>query len=241
MYGPAMAGSDYQEEINQTYDLAPGSTISVQNINGSVTIDAWDQGRVQLSAVKKGNSKADVDEINVEIARESNGLSIRTIHPKNKNKNGNGASVSYTLLVPRDINLDKIESVNGSIKISGVDGNIQTHTVNGSIKVLNSSGSTNANTVNGSINVELDRVATGKDMKFATVNGSIKVYLPDNISAEVKAKTMNGGIHTDFPLTVQGKFQNKSIDGTLGNGGAQLRLETVNGSISLLKRTRMLS
>ena len=40
---------------------------------------------------------------------------------------------------------------------------------------------------------------------------------------------------TDFPLTIKGKFGKKSVAGTIGGGGGELNLETVNGGIKLLK------
>ena len=46
---------------------------------------------------------------------------------------------------------------------------------------------------------------------------------------------MNGDITTDFPLTVQGRFSKRRISGTIGSGGRQLELETVNGGIELKK------
>jgi len=67
----------------------------------------------------------------------------------------------------------------------------------------------------------------------ASVNGSVAVQLPANASAEVHASTVNGSIRTDFPLTVQGKFVGRHIDGKIGSGGRELKLNTVNGSIQL--------
>jgi len=57
-------------------------------------------------------------------------------------------------------------------------------------------------------------------MKLETVNGSIKLYLPDQAGANVAAETVNGSIHTDFPLTVEGKFGPKRLNGVLGKGGS---------------------
>lgn len=227
-----------EEEFNQTYDLAPGGTIGLKNINGPVTIKAWDRGQVEVKAIKKAKSREDLDQTTIEVDPQPSRINIRTVHPKSKTHDG--VSVSYTLHVPRNVNLDKIESVNGSVTISDIDGSIDSHTVNGSINISNSSGSTSASTVNGGITVELNNVA-GKDMKFKTVNGSIKAYLPESISADVTAKTTNGSIHTDFPLTVQGKFTGKTINGRLGNGGPVLSLETVNGSVGLMKRQTLRS
>jgi hypothetical protein len=46
---------------------------------------------------------------------------------------------------------------------------------------------------------------------------------------------VNGSITTDFPLTVQGKWGPRKAHGTIGGGGRELSLETVNGSVELRK------
>jgi DUF4097 and DUF4098 domain-containing protein YvlB len=113
---------------------------------------------------------------------------------------------------------------------------VDAHTVNGSIKVLNSSGRVSAETVNGSLTAELNQIDPNADMKFETVNGSIKVYLPERGGADIDAGTVNGGLDTDFPLTVQGKWGPKSMRGRVGAGGARIQMATVNGSVKLLHR-----
>lgn len=60
--------------------------------------------------------------------------------------------------------------------------------------------------------------------------------LPADAGAEVKAQTVNGDIRTDFPLTVQGRILRRRLSGTIGAGGRQLDLETVNGSIELRRK-----
>jgi DUF4097 and DUF4098 domain-containing protein YvlB len=72
-------------------------------------------------------------------------------------------------------------------------------------------------------------------MEFSTVNGGITVQVPDGFSARVDASTVNGSIETDFPITVQGRFGSRRLQGTIGNGGRDLELETVNGSIRLVR------
>jgi DUF4097 and DUF4098 domain-containing protein YvlB len=52
---------------------------------------------------------------------------------------------------------------------------------------------------------------------------------------ELKAETVNGDITTDFPLTVQGRLSKRRISATIGSGGRQLSLSTVNGGIQIRK------
>jgi len=72
-----------------------------------------------------------------------------------------------------------------------------------------------------------------EDLRFNTVNGSVTVLLPAGANADVEAATVNGSLESDFPLTIQGRFSNRRMRGTIGDGGHLLKLETVNGSVTI--------
>jgi DUF4097 and DUF4098 domain-containing protein YvlB len=92
-----------------------------------------------------------------------------------------------------------------------------------------------ANTVNGSINASMGRADWPGDASFRTVNGGIALTVPSVLNAELRATTVNGDITTDFPVTVTGSFDRRRLNGTIGSGGHELSLSTVNGSIKLLR------
>jgi DUF4097 and DUF4098 domain-containing protein YvlB len=62
----------------------------------------------------------------------------------------------------------------------------------------------------------------------------VTVNLPAGVDASVRADTLNGSVRSEFPITVQGTVSPRRLRGTIGNGGRELRLSTVNGSIRLL-------
>jgi hypothetical protein len=51
----------------------------------------------------------------------------------------------------------------------------------------------------------------------------------------VDAATTNGVIRSDFPITFQGTFGPKTLSGTVGGGGRELKVATTNGGIELKK------
>jgi DUF4097 and DUF4098 domain-containing protein YvlB len=93
-----------------------------------------------------------------------------------------------------------------------------------------------ASSVNGTVRAEMGRADWTGALELSSVNGSITVVLPADLSAAVEASTVNGSLESDFPLTVQGRFSARRFTGTIANGGRQLRLETVNGSIELRRK-----
>ncbi|MBI4545853.1 MAG: hypothetical protein HY703_11705, partial [Gemmatimonadetes bacterium] len=52
-------------------------------------------------------------------------------------------------------------------------------------------------------------------------------------SADVRAQTVNGNLTTDFPMTVVGRASARRLQGSIGKGGPELHLSTVNGGIRL--------
>ncbi len=220
-----------QENLQKTFNLNTHGVISLENVNGSVTIKTWDQPKVEVIAIKTGPSQEKLNLVKIDINSQSDRLIIDTIYPK-ESRNLNVA-VKYELTVPRTVNLNNIETVNGSIEITGVEGTIETNTVNGSINITG--GNTiSAETVNGSIKASLLNISSSEKASFETVNGSINLYLPNGVDAELDAQTLNGKITTDFPITFSGKLSgNKHLKGKIGRGGPKLSLETVNGSIVL--------
>ena len=65
------------------------------------------------------------------------------------------------------------------------------------------------------------------------MNGAITVTLPASASVSVDAETMNGRVSSDWnDVEIHGRRQNHA-SGTIGSGGRDLELSTMNGSIRL--------
>ena len=220
-----------QENFQKTFNLNARGVISLENVNGSVSIKTWNEPKVEVIAIKTGPSQEKLDLVKIDINSQADRLVIDTLYPK-ESRNLN-VTVKYELTVPKTVSLNSIETVNGSVEITGVEGTIETNTVNGSINITG--GNTiSAETVNGSIKAALLNISSSEKPNFETVNGSINLYLPNGIDAELDAQTLNGKIITDFPITFSGKVSgSKHLKGKIGRGGPKLSLETVNGSIVL--------
>ena len=98
---------------------------------------------------------------------------------------------------------------------------------------VNAGGTIRAETVNGGVEASFGRADWTGEIRLKTVNGGIDVALPRSASADLNASTVNGDIQTDFPITVQGRLTKRHLTGTIGTGGRQLALETVNGGIEI--------
>jgi hypothetical protein len=242
--GAAQAGT-LEEVFDKTYDLRPGALISLDNTNGAVVIRAAADNRVHIHAIKHVESfhsdtlHSAMSSLKIEVTSDAAGLKILTRYPKQSEGflswlSGDNANinVTYTLDVPRQSNL-QVETVNGHIEVTDLAGNLKLDTTNGRIEVARCRGSIDAETTNGRIEAELLAVTGGRPMHFETTNGGISVKVPRTLAASIDASTTNGGITTELPVTSK-DIHRHALRGTINGGGAELKLRTTNGSISVM-------
>lgn len=234
--GATRAVAEYTEELHQTYALAADGRLSLDDVNGTVRITAWDRDEVKLDAVKHGKDKEHFDAVKIEIDAKPNYLKIHTKYPDSKGWSWKGHSgstaVDYTLSVPRGIRLDKISSVNGSVEIDGVVGAVYASTVNGTLKARGLAADTDLSSVNGRVKATFDRFERVKSVSMSAVNGSLELDLPEDTNADLKASTVNGGISGDVPVKKNWPI-GREINTQLGKGGARIKLSTVNGGMTI--------
>ena len=226
------------EEFHQTYALTPDGRIELENINGAVHISGWDRNEVKVDAVKYADTKERLDEAKIEVDSGKEYLSIRTKYPDHdhtwsRGSHDNPATVEYTLTVPRTARLDEIKLINGALDVAGVNGEVRASSINGRLEARDLAGQAHLSTVNGRLEARFDQLA-GHEVELNSVNGSIELTIPSDSQAEVEASTVSGGIENDFGLRVENhRFVGHELRGELGNGGAHIRLEDVNGRIEI--------
>jgi Putative adhesin len=225
------------EEFHQTYTLAAGGRIELENINGSVHITGWDKNEVKVDAVKTAYSKERLDQATIKVDASKDSVSIRTEYPDrdntwNNDDQHNPASVEYTLTVPRSARLDEIKLINGSLDIQGVAGEVRAACINGRLAAHGLEGPTKLSNINGRTEAEFDRL--GDSIELSSVNGSVELTLPSDSQAKLEASTVHGGIDNDFGLHVNNhQWVGHDLRGELGNGGTRIKLSNVNGGIKI--------
>lgn len=236
---PAFA-EEVREEFHQTYPLAATGSFGLANISGDVRIVGWDRNEVKIDAVKTASSKERLDELKIEVEATPDRVYVRTKYPETQGRAKEGrnerTAVEYTVSIPKSAKVDKVKLVNGNLTIENVNGDMNAATVNGRITASKPGGNVDFSTVNGRIEATLGKAEASKLVELKTVNGEIGLALPADSAAHVKANTVHGNITNDFGLTVvKGQFVGSSLEGQIGSDGANVRMKTVNGAISISK------
>jgi hypothetical protein len=237
----ATTGPDFQ----WSGTMAAGKKLWISGITGSVTVSRTAGREASVTAEKSGKSKH-FDEVRVEVAPGPQGVTICALYPGRHGKmmscrpgkGGTGdveeadVEVHFTVKLPDGVDIE-VEQVNGDIEALDLHSDVSVETVNGSIRA-STTELIEASTVNGSITAAMGRGTWDRPLKFASVNGSVKINLPRELNAELHAESVNGGIRSDFPVTQEAGFwKGGEVNGRVGKGGGRLTVQTVNGSIVL--------
>lgn len=239
-----LAFAETRTEPPRSFPLKAGGYLSLENVNGDVTIEGWPKDEVSITAVKKGDGKVlDRIEIVIDVDKHKGKDWIDIETDYSDSTSGflgflkSSGSVDYAIKAPAGVILEDIELVNGNLRVSGIKGSLSLSTVNGSITATGMSGSAWAETVNGNLDLSFEKMGDGQTVDLESVNGAIVLRLPATASARVEAETLNGDIANEFGLAVEKEdWIGRSMEGLIGPGGARITLETVNGSIDIQKR-----
>ena len=199
----------YSEDFHYNYPLQPGGRVSLENFNGSVEISGWDQDKVDISGAKYASTPEARDSIKIEVTPSSDAIAIRTVRPSQTRNVG----ARYVVKVPRHVQLERIVSSNGTLRVNDVDGAARLKTTNGGVRASHLGGALDAGTSNGTI--ELEDIKG--DCTVKTSNGRVKAQ---GVRGAVDASTSNGSVD----VTVD-ELRSSGVRVSTSNGGITLRLD----------------
>lgn len=251
--GVFVINQSYAERLEETFKKQiPAENISflsIENQNGNIDVEGWDQNVIEIIAhkrVRASNSERAremMDRLEIDVRTVGDRVEIVTIHPRDHKRNsgflswlfdGNdgSSSVEYSVKIPVKMDLD-LNSTNGGINLNKCSGQIDLRTTNGKIIADEIEGSLNCKSTNGSVKAYLRGVDPKEDMNFKTTNGSIKLYLPEKTNADIEARTTNGSINCDLPITTSHSQSRHKLYGSMNDGGPLIYIKTTNGSIRI--------
>lgn len=232
------------ERIEKTFPLNPNGRVSLSNVNGSITMTAWDRSEVKMVAIKTAENKERLADVDIKIDSRPEYVNIETDYGDWRTRSDNGRwrnnenlKVEYQLSVPRGAVLNEIETVNGDVAVSDFTNMTKVSAVNGTVRATNLRGTANLSTVNGEVAADFERLETGSKIALETVNGTVNLTIPSDANATLKAESVNGNIANDFGLPVRkGKYVGRDLYGKIGSGEVAIKLESVNGGLTVKHR-----
>ena len=253
----AMLAASATDREEHSLPFGPGGTVSLENVNGDLTVRVVDGQQVHILAEKRAKAldaakaKEALDKLKIVIGSSTNEIKIESVYPSTRGSLLNVGvylSVNYVLEVPRGTKL-KLGVVNGSMAIDAPGSEVSCELTNGSVRV-EQARLLSATTVNGKIVFTAENVedvsstngsVEGKILspkpsagRIETVNGHVAVALIPAAAVRIEAENVNGSIHS--ALTGM-ESEKHNLSGDLNGGGATLAIETVNGGIEIKSTT----
>jgi hypothetical protein len=165
----------------------------------------------------------------------------------------NDTRVDFTVRLPTGAHLDagtvsgdvngrglrgevSIRSVSGDVSLTDVTGKVvEATTVSGDVRLVDiTADEVVAETVSGDVTFSGSVSAQGRyDLK--TLSGDVDMQVPRDAGAEVTVATFSGDFSSSFSLgsTEKKSGHRQRVRGTIGGGGARIRLESFSGDVSL--------
>jgi DUF4097 and DUF4098 domain-containing protein YvlB len=221
--GAAAQSPQQSRGLHETYDLAPGGVVSVNNTSGYIRVTSWDQNRVKVDAVKRGRrGDEDFGQVEIQVTPRPGRIDIRTIYPRG---DGGGLSVDYDLTVPRGAVLNSLTTTSGEITVYDQVARVTANSTNGAITVREVAGNAELSSTNGQINA--GRI--GGSLVVTATSGNLVI---GEVASTLNARCNNcnigaRGLRGDATV----RTANGSID--LDSIGGRVNAETMNGRIRI--------
>lgn len=222
--------------------LPSGSTVSVHDINGDISVKPSTSGKVEVLGYGHGGKS-----VHAEVHETAHGVVIcvvpndsdSTCDERGLNSHGHWRGdwdrdqMDLEIAIPANTPVTA-SSVSGDVAVTGAQGEVSANSVSGDVKLDRiSGGSVSAHSVSGDVDVSVDALSGSGDLSFKSVSGDITLEFPKTLDADLSMSTVSGEMNSDYPLTLNGRMSRRRMEARIGKGGRDLEISTVSGDVRL--------
>src|SRR6266566_2097283 len=228
------------EVIEQTYKVNADASVRITNPRGSVAIRGADTSDVRMRAVKSAPGAAQLKDITVDVTAEPVDILIKTAFLRQKKMPlfAGASAVNYTLSVPRNIRIPRVDVDDGEVSIEGIqNADVRANVVNGQLEIRNCCGNIKVAVANGGLDLVYGRCEGPYFSADAQIlNGNARLSIARSAALRVHCETVNGKIANNLDPTVELNEQSsRKIDLSLGTGRrSDLTVRATSGDITIV-------
>jgi DUF4097 and DUF4098 domain-containing protein YvlB len=228
-------------EFKQTSPADPQGSVEIDNMTGSVEVDAWDRPEVEISGqpqdaserikVSSSGDKTTIHVMPFSISGDSTD-DIRLIVHVPVKSSLTTSLVSATLKVQglqgdaylRSISGNISGDVGGNLRVNTVTGTvrlsapsakrIEIKTISGNIQLTGGPGEAELSTVSGKVQADLGSLTRGR---FKSISGDVTANYSMAPDAEIEGESVSGTIRFGFAATPDADFDVQSFGGSIDN------------------------
>ncbi|WP_227132501.1 DUF4097 family beta strand repeat-containing protein [Halorubellus salinus] len=232
------------------YAVPEGRSLRVVAENGDVRVladDSLDRVKVRSTVASNGLGNP-LDSAPVETAIENDRY---VIHARAERDGFLGGRVSHDVevRVPAGVRVDRVETANGRVHVSGVAGDVHASSRNGDVAASSVDGVVSLESENGDVtasatrgvaeartgngDVLVDLVALDRDATLRSGNGDVTVRVDPALAARVDLSTDNGRVRVVDVAVDADVDERRHVRGRIGDGTHRITARTGNGDVRL--------
>jgi len=204
------------EETDLVVKVPAGSSVAVNTVSADITSRAL-KGSQRLQSVS--------GEVETEVAAED--VECKTVSG-NVRVNGSGQRGLLT-----------VTTVSGDANVTRVAGEVNANTVSGDITIsMGDTSRSRLRSTSGELGVR-GRLAADARLDFESISGDVRLDLEGPVGAEFDVSSFNGDIRNCFgpkPVRTSEYAPGSELRFREGQGGARVRIKTLNGDISVCNK-----
>ena len=219
-----------RDEINQTYQLAPGARVEVSIIRGHVEITNSDSATAEVQIIRTARTRADLEYHKIEIDHTTNSLVVRGVQESDDRQRNIQVNHHVILKLPRRIDLS-VKSVSGRIKAGDVDGQAHVSSISGNANIGNVGGKLQVSSISGSLEVG----NVGAEARVSSISGNLRL---GQVNGSLDVSSISGGLNATLTNLSPEGIHIKSISGSVEIGfksdiNADFNAEHISGGVHL--------
>jgi DUF4097 and DUF4098 domain-containing protein YvlB len=219
-----------REDINQTYELAPGSRVELSVISGSVDVETTNGNTAEVHIVRMGETRADLDCYTIAIEHTPSSLVMRHKQQRSGECQNIRAKQQVTLRLPRTVDL-KLNAISGPVKIGELDGALRLSGISGRVDVAQALGYSDISGISGVLTITIPRMSD-RGIRVSGISGKVDLRLGGELNADLNVSGVNGDVNAAAPNVTLNKVGHSNFAGKVGTGGSVISVSGISGSVT---------
>lgn len=220
-----------REDINQTYELAPGARVELSVISGSVDVETTSGNTAEVHIVRMGETRQDLDCYTVAIEHTPGSLIMRHKQERTDECQNIRARQQVTLRLPRNVDL-KLNAISGPVKIGEIDGALRLSGISGRVEVAQALGYSEISGISGVLSISIPRMSE-RGIRVSGISGKVELRLASDLNADWNVSGINGEVNAAAPNVTINKVGHSNFAGKVGAGGSVISVSGISGSVTL--------
>ncbi len=213
VFAAPVAAQRETENVDRTLTLQPGGRIKLNTFSGRVRISGAAGDQVVIKAVRRAR-RDQLEDIKLEITQSGNSIEIDANHRLVERRNDNVVETDFDIQVPSKTDLE-IKTFSAPVTMIGVSGRFEVDSFSASVRV------------------EATEWTDSNDLDIHTFSGGITLRMPDSARGQLDFNSFSGEFESDLPVTLQSSGKRNFRGALNGGGGADFRLKTFSGDVSI--------